>query len=841
MKTNNNYLFKNRNNDFDREWTFYPGFFNLFHSQNPENKGYRIVDLPHDFMIEKDVSADAASGPAMGYYKGGTGSYTKKFYVPSSFKDEIIYVYFDGVMGFAGIEINGAFVMKHHYGYTPFFVDITPYIDYDEENRITVNVNASAQPSSRWYSGAGIYRSVKLIHVPKLHIKPDGIYLHTDRISYEDNKPDKAFVTAEIEVCNHTDKRRIARVDLSADIFESEDKNTGIKTVHKNDSVSSFGTISIEPGSVSIARIRMTFDRPLLWDADNPNLYNVKVSVTEQCIFSTHPIDVDEFMTDTDSILFGIRTISVDSTNGLLINGKNVKLKGGCIHHDNGILGAVSLYDSEYRKILIHKQNGFNAVRTAHNPPSAELLRACDVLGIFVLDEAFDCFETFKQPGDYSMNFEENWREDIKSFMKRDRNHPSVIIWSTGNEIPERGGLGNGFRLATELADHVRNIDHTRPVTNAFCSFWSGLCDREQNDNPSEKDPAFLNKRSEPFVNNLDIVGYNYLDEKYADTVRDYPERVLVGTESFPKEIDKTWERVMSHSAVIGDFTWTSFDYIGEAGIGKSWYYEKGNEEAKKEAEKSVWAFESKFPWRLAADADFDINGNITPQGCFRRVVWGKDDTYIFTTDPAMNDQVEVLSLWGFESMYPSWNHERYEGEKVKVIVFSRAPKVVLYQDGEIAGTSECGPSCRYRAEFEIEYKPGILTAVSLDDTDKKISEASLKTTGKPSKIRLVPDKKSLRSDGKSLAYIMVEIVDENDLPVSKPDIKISVKTEGVVTLQGFGSAAPITDENYTKGVFKTYEGRALAAIRSGYEKGTAIVTFEAEGIGVASVEITVE
>lgn len=826
-----------RSSLINREWTFFRDKFNMYNYENPEGGSHRVVNLPHDFMIEGDVVADAVSGSAMGFYEGGLGCYTKQLYIPEEYKDELIYLYFDGVMGQTAVEVNGAFVKNHHYGYTPFFADITPYVDYGAYNRVTVDVNANMQPSSRWYSGAGIYRDVRLIHVPKLHIKGNGIYVYTQRISYKDGKADKAFIVAEVEVCNHTDRRRIARVDVTAAYKSAACKNDTSKNAAET-VVTRSGDICVEANSTAAARIRMTIDNPRLWDDIMPDLYDINVNMTEVGVFSTHLIEADNPMHDEDSTVFGIRTITADSTNGLLINNRPVKLKGGCVHHDNGILGAVSLYDSEYRKLRIHKESGYNAIRSAHNPPSTELLKACDELGIYVIDEAFDCFEAAKLSGDYSVFFKDCWKEDIEAFMKRDRNHPSVIIWSTGNEITERGGLGNGFTLANELASHMRQIDSTRLVTNAFCSFWSGLCDNEQKDNPSDKDPEFMERRSEPFVNNLDIVGYNYLDDKYCNTVKNYPERVLVGTESFPRMFDTIWANVMKYPAVIGDFTWTSYDYIGEAGIGKSFFYNKEDEEAKKKAEYMVTTFASEFPWRLAKDADFDINGNITPQGCFRRVVWGSTDTYLFSAAPDKYDMEEKVSLWGFDYIYPDWSWNGFEGKNIKVKVFSRADEVVLYLNDVEVGRKKCGSESHFTADFDITYNQGTLTAVSLDKNGQEISGASLSTTKKPCRIELKADKKELKTDGSSLAYIEALLVDEVGRLVQNMDTLMSAEVTGAATLAGFGSANPVTDENYTTGTFTSYRGKCMAVIRSGYEAGIATLTVRAKGYEDVSLDI---
>lgn len=820
-----------RNINLNREWIFIDGKFNYLHWNDAENKEkYKTVNLPHDFMIEGDVKEDALAGPAMGYYVGGMGSYTKIIDIPKEYEDEIVYLYFDGVMGLSNVEVNGAMIKNHHYGYTPFFVDITEYLDFGEENRITVNVNATMQPSSRWYAGAGIYRDVTLIHVPKIHVKCDGVYVHTERVAYERDEAKYAFVVAEAEVCNYTGKRKIVEAEVT--ITERDNKEN--VTVRSEQ-------ICINAGKTGKARIRMTIKNPKLWDDAEPNMYDVKVTVTEVGTFSTHLIAAAEPMRDEYETTFGIRTISADSTYGLLINNKPVILKGGCVHHDNGIMGAVSMYDNEYRKLKIHKENGFNAIRCAHNPPSAHMLKACDELGLYVMDEAFDCFETPKNLGDYGQFFNNEWKDDIEAFMKRDINHPSIIMWSTGNEIPDRGGLGNGFELATMLSEYMRSVDNTRLVTNAFCSFWGGLCDKEQVDNPSFKDDVYMEKRSEPFVNNLDIVGYNYLDEQYVYTAKNYPERVIIGTESFPKCIDTVWENVMKYPFVIGDFTWTSYDYIGEAGLGKSIFYDKDDEEAKKQAAKDVWSEQSQYPWRLSKDADFDINGVITPQGTYRKVVWGSDETFLYTASPDTYGLEEEVSLWGFNYVYPCYTYEGYEGKSLKVQVYTRAATAVLYLNDEEVARSEVSKETHYMANFDITYKPGKLVAVSLDECGNEISRAELATTGKASGIELVAEKDEIKADGNSLVYVEVRVVDNNGNIVYNTDVHMKAEVCGAGVLQAFGSANPITEENYTKGEFSSYQGRCMAVVRSGYDKGIITLKVTADGYADNTIEINVK
>ena len=555
--------------------------------------------------------------------------------------------------------------------------------------------------------------------------------------------------------------------------------------------------------------------------------------------------------TDEADVLFGIRTLSADARHGLRINGKTVKLKGGCLHHDNGILGAVSLYDAEYRKLSLLKELGFNAVRTTHNPPSSVFLEACDRLGMYVFDEAFDAWGIMKQPGDYNMFFETDWQKDLTAFIKRDRCHPSVIIWSTGNEIPERGGLGNGYTLASRLAGRVHSLDQSRPVSNGICSYWSGL-DDEETELEREKLKALMSGedsvlqnadsgaedlsweiRSEPFANGLDIVGYNYMEDRYPRDHELYPERVILGSENYPKEIGKRWPMVLSTDYVIGDFTWTAYDYIGEAGIGKTAFVEEGDPLIKT-GPFGLMSHTSAFPWRLANDADFDINGNLLPQGCYRSIVWGSEKTGLFSYDPACFGKTEVVSMWGFTDVSRSWNWKGYENRKISLVVFSNADEVELLVNQKSAGRKKAGEAPAVEQlplsfVFDTVYEPGEVTAISYKD-GREISRDSLRSTGTASRLVLNPEKTVIAADGHSLSYVSAVLTDAEGNIVPDEDILLEAAVTGNGELLGFGSGRPVTSENYSRGEFTSFRGRAMAVIRSGYEAGEITLTVKAPG-----------
>ena len=807
--------------------------------------GSRVVNLPHDYMIESDVYAEAPSQAASGYYNAGVAWYEKDIDIPADWANEQIFLRFDGAMMNITVEVNGDKACLQHYGYAPFEADITRYIYAGQKNRVIITVNPSMQPNSRWYSGAGLFRGVELVHTPKLHIAFGGLHGYTKKIEYKaDGEPETAYLQVSAEIKNECAENRVAEV-----VFALIRDDTG-ETVKTSKTVS-----QIEPLSVGTAYMTLTVDAPKLWSAEEPNLYRLQATVREKGTYKTHIVPIENPTEDSESVLFGIRTIEADVKHGLRVNGKTVKLKGGCLHHDNGVIGTVSLYDAEARKVRKLQEVGFNAIRTTHNPPSAALIEACDRLGMYVFDEVFDTWGMGKQPGDYNQYFETDWEKDVTAFVKRDRCHPSVIIWSTGNEITERGGLGNGYVWATKLAETFKKLDGSRPVSNGICSFWNGLDDymmaeqmrkaREraaggmQNADISGKGDLLWEEYTEAFANGMDIVGYNYMEGKYAQDHELFPERVILGSENYPKEVGQHWPMIEKTPWVIGEFTWTAWDYIGEAGIGKATFYEPGDSRIG-----NPWGMPSTYPWRTANDADFDITGAVRPQGVYRRMVFGSGETAVFSYDPKTFDKVETLSSWGFPGVYASWNWQGQEGKPVKVLAFSQAEEVELLLNGQSIGRAKAGEATVHDMPgaflFCIAYQPGTLEAVGFVG-GKEVSRGMLKTTGEPATLRLIPECSCLQADGQSLAYVWAEIVDENGLAVPDAAVKLTAEINGPAELLGFGSGNPITEENYTKGVFTSYQGRALAVLRSGCEQGEVKLTVKAEGFSEACLTLAVE
>ena len=814
----------------DEKWTFRRGMLDSLGMM--ENDPGVEVNLPHDGMISLPVSPEAPAGYDSGYFPGDTCNYTKMVFIPGEWADDCVGLQFDGAMMHTVVDVNGCKVAEHHYGYSPFYVDITDYVSFGEENRITINLNTGVQSSSRWYTGSGLFRGVVLCHSPKVHIQPDGVYVYTKEVA-----EDMAFLEAQVDIGNATGQNRLVKVTVA---LSKEENPVGDKTPEATVT----RVIQVNAGKQETARMAMHLNHPLLWDSDHPNLYEVKVTATDLGIYRTHFEAGKENSVDEETVLFGIRTITADAVRGLRINGKTVKLKGGCIHHDNGLLGAVSLYESEARKVMKLKEVGFNAIRTAHNPPSSALVEACDRLGMYLFDEAFDAWGMAKRPGDYSQYFKSLWKEDLAAFVRRDRVHPSVIMWSTGNEIPERGGLNNGYKLATELAEAIRKLDATRPISNGICSFWSGFDDymakgQDQSQNAKNNEKNAWETNTEPFTNGLDIVGYNYMEELYEKDHMMYPERVILGSENFPKEIGYRWPVVEALPYVIGDFTWTAWDYLGEAGIGKAVHVEPGDPLI----EKGSWAImpptTSPYPWRTANDADFDITGRMLPQGAYRSVVWGSEKTYLFSWHPSHYGKVEMVSMWGFPEVIPCWNYAGYEGKPVELVVFSNADEVELVLNGQtlerkaVVKDGEMPGSVRFRTIFT----PGKLEAVSYKNGNE-VSRDFLETSKAPFKLRVTPEKTTMYADGHDLIYVNIDVVDEEDRLVTDGVVELTASLEGGAALAGFGTGNPITEENYTDNQTVSFRGHATAIVRSGYEEGKTTLTISAEGMAAEQVTL---
>lgn len=805
----------------NRDWELIPGEPGNVPMMAPK---FRTVHLPHDYMIETDTMPEAGNGANGGFYPGGRMTYTKRLEIPADWVGQRVLIRFDGCAGLARVVVNGHVAGYHHYSYTPFSLEITPYLKFGGKNRLSVTVATDAAPNSRWYSGGGLYRHAELLVAPAVHLAPQPFYVHLDHMVNGD-----AFVTVETTVENHT----AAAADLWVSLSAAPETGKAPAAV---------GSIKVHlpAGGNAVARTVLCFENARIWDIDNPELYLIQGELTD-----------GRQVLDRADTLFGVREITVDARNGLRLNGRGLKLKGGCIHCDNGILGAASYYDSEYRKVLLHKRNGFNALRFAHNPVSCEMLEACDRIGMLVIDEAFDTWNMPKNFHDFSQFFAREGIGELEALVKRDRNHPCVAIWSIGNELPEQGGLSGGYQTSAQLAEVVRRLDPTRPVSGALCSFFNGLNDEDSgkfwqsmmasamknggslSNLDGEYGRAIWNDYTEAFAAPWDIVGYNYLNYHYDEAGERFPNRVIVCTESKPREFGEYWNDVLRLPYLIGDFEWTSHDYIGEAGIGKVLHPEPD-----KAAEATKTLYSAQYPWRTANAGDFDLCGFEKPQLAWKRIVWGSTETFLAVKDPRNYGKPELLGRYAWPECAHSWTWPVEEGAPVEVEVYSGAQEVELLLNGKSLGRQSAEGS----ATFRLTYQPGILEAVSYTG-GQEVSRDKLETAGPAVKLKatvdpLAPHGNVLPADGDALCFVKIEAVDENGLPVPWLECKANAGVDGAAVLVAFGTGRPCTEENYTKGETMLYQGKALAILRAGTEQGKARLTVEAQGLQPATVEI---
>lgn len=805
--------------DLNRDWALQAGEPSTLPGV-PAN--VRTVHLPHDYMIESDVDSGAKNGVGGGCYPGGLMSYTKLLEIPASWQGQRVLVRFDGCAGLAKIVVNGHVAAHHHYSYTPFCVDITPYLFFGRQNRLTVTAGTEHGSNSRWYSGGGLYRHVQLLHAPKVHIAVDGVYAHLDHLVNGD-----AFVIVETAVENHTGEDVHRWVSLTA---AAEDGKAPTATGNIR--------IFVPAGETAVCRTTLCFENAEIWDIDSPSLYTIHADLTD-----------GSAVTDTADTVFGVREITVDAKYGFRLNGRSIKLKGGCIHSDNGILGAASYYDSEYRKVKLHKDNGFNALRFAHNPVSSEMLEACDRLGMLVIDEAFDTWNMPKNYYDFSQFFGQEGMAELEAFVKRDRNHPCVAVWSIGNELPEQGGLSDGYRTSAALAEKVRSLDATRPVGGALCCFFNGLNDEESakfwqdvaqemaknGGNMANLDgeygKAIWADHTEAFCAPWDIVGYNYLPYHYEKTGKLFPNRVILATESKPRDFADYWAAVEKYSYLLGDFEWTSHDYIGEAGIGKVVY---ADPEQVQQASRRL--NRTQYPWRLANCGDFDLCGFPKPQLAFKRIVWGSKETYLAVHNPCHPGKAALLDRYAWWDCGHSWTWPTEPGTPVEVEVYSSADEVELILNGASLGRVPA----KIKTHFNLTYQPGTLEAVSYTD-GKEVSRDRLVSAGIPAALKLTPEKTDICADGESLCFVKVEAVDAQGNPVPYVEETVTAEVDGAAVLAAFGTGRGCTEENYTTGRIPLYKGTALAILRASTEAGTAILRVSADGLHSAAIALKVQ
>ena len=728
--------------------------------QFTHNGKTQSVDLPHDWDIFEGPNAGkGATGTGGGWFEAGKGEYRKKFRVESlELRDKLVKLHFEGVYQKAEVYVNGQKAGQHHYGYTPFTVDVTPYLYKDKrENEVVVKVDNSEQPNCRWYSGSGIYRHVWLETMPTLHIAENGIFITTPEVN-----ADKAQVQVDVTVQNESQADRNATVVVgSAQLM-----------------------VAVKAGESKTVSTTIFVKNPHLWSPESPTLYEAKVELKEAGT-----------VIDNATAKYGIRSFSFDVENGFILNGKKVLINGACVHHDDGVLGAMAFDDAEIRKVRQMKEAGFNLIRTSHNPTTRAFLNACDSLGMLVIDEAFDGWRTQKNPYDYSTVIDSCYREDIRAMVQRDRNHPSVISWSIGNEVIERKDIRVVY-TARQMKQAILEWDQTRPVTEALCA-W---------DNDWEI--------YDPHAEVLDVVGYNYMIFKHASDHERDPKRIMWQTESYPRDAFKNWAVVNDFPYVVGDIVWTGLDYLGESAIGRYYY------EGEKPGEH--W-FDGGFPeWHGAYCGDVDITGWRKPISHYREMLWNKDTPlYMAVKEPNGYYGDIKTTMWSVWPTWESWTWPGWEGKPIEVEVYTKAPEVKLYLNDQLIDTKQVSRETEFKAVFTVPYKAGTLRA----EADGK--SVTLKTAGEPARLRLTPDRTVMAADGQSLTFVTVEVIDKNGWVCPNTPIDCEAIVKGQGQLLAFASADLKDTEPYTSPHVKTWKGRALLVVRSTQQKGSVSVSIK--------------
>lgn len=810
---------------FNTGWTVKSGVEDPFGALFGSGLPGTTVTLPHDAMIYEQRDSNVPAGSQCGYYPVKSYTYQKAFVAPNEWNGQKTLLEFEGVQCRAMVYLNGEVVANHNNGYVGFFADLTPFLRYGQENIVKV-LALNEERSSRWYPGSGIYRDVWLWQSGEVSFTPEKQRITT--VSIEENY---AVLRLGGQVDNASKQGKKLRLDA---IIRTGTGQTVTRTEHQ---------LAVNAGSSTKWHTTVTVDTPQCWSIENPQLYRCVLKLFE-----------GEILIDETEETFGIRTLSLDARKGLRINGQAVKLKGACIHHDNGIIGAASFYDAEKFRIRKLKEAGFNAIRSAHNLAGKALLRACDELGMLVMDEFSDMWNQPKNSSDGAMNFAANWQQNVEGMIDKDYNHPSVILYSTGNEIPEIGRLSGGVQNH-KIAEEIRRLDPTRYSTIGISGFLAVTDDmhlfaaampqpQEQQESAGgseemnriaggtqqEMMDAFsvsdiLTNRIEVAASAVDVVGYNYLTTRHVFEHQLHPDRVVVGSETYPPEIARLWKIVRKNPHVIGDFTWTGFDYIGEAGIGV--YHYESNKQAQ------GW-----YPDRLAYCGDIDLNGTRRPISYLRQIAFGQRTApFIAVERVDKYGKPYDSNNWKYPDCIDSWTFPGYENKPARVRVLAGCEEVELFLNGASLGRRAVGEKEALTAIFEITYQPGELTAVGYDRA-VEVGRMTLKTAARATKVLACADRDVLFADGQSLAFVTVDLVDDAETWNRWQEKTITVRVEGAGILQGFGSAAPSAEGSYQALSWNTWDGRVMAVIRSTLETGDIRITFSTPGFADAVVKL---
>ncbi|WP_081624165.1 glycoside hydrolase family 2 TIM barrel-domain containing protein [Arthrobacter sp. 135MFCol5.1] len=787
------------------------------------------VTLPHDAMLYEKRDPATANGYHTGFYPGGVYRYSKTFTAPQAWRRQHVVIEFEGVYMRSEVYLNGVLIGGRPSGYAEFQVILDDQLKYGEENLLEVVANNPSGPNSRWYSGSGIYRPVNLLVGPRLHIDSSGVQLRT--VGLEGTK---ATIHARATITNEDIKAQRSKLTLT---LRGPDRDEFSATSQE---------VVTQPGTSAVHDLEFVLDGAHLWSPEHPHLYKVLAELA-----SNSGLDTAE---DT----FGIRLITVDAHQGLQINGATIKLRGGCIHHDNGIIGAHTLEAAEERRIRILRDAGYNAIRSAHNAVSRATLRACDKLGMLVMDELGDEWWRPKSRDGFSRHFLEWWQRDLDALIAKDYNHPSVIMYSIGNEIGEIS-TDQGKALGYDMAAHARATDPGRLTTNGVNVFLSFIAPKEDTkvesqtvetkekaDDP-EKTIATLNflmgafekltplllrlpqaeSRTRDAQFALDVAGYNYGHDRWVRDTKRYPNRVIVGTETTPSTTATLWSLINAMPNVIGEFVWTAWDYVGEAGIATQQY----------DSPRKLF---QPYPALLAGAPIIDITGYRQPWSYYNEIVWGLSKGPSLAVHPLNHaGQKRTKNNWRPTDAVRSWSWSGYEGVKAEVDVYADAHRVDLHLNDKLIATRKIKAKDQFRCTFSMPYTPGKLTATAYDKSGNIVGSDTLASAGPETLLRATAETDEAKADGADLVYVNVELTDNNGVLKPLADRPVTVSVEGEGTLLGFGSANPATPEELSSPIHSTYQGRAQAVIRTTTRPGGITLTVNAEGMAQTTIKIT--
>lgn len=776
---------------FDFDWKFVNGEQPGAEHPQFDDSAWQLLDVPHDFSIEQPFDSINKSGGGGGFAYGGIGWYRKQFSLDKGDEGKKVFILFDGVYRNSEVWINGHYLGIRPYGYSSFYYDLTPHLNSaGETNVLAVKVNTTNQPNSRWYTGAGIYRHVWLIKKEQLRIDQWGVFAHTKKSDHN-----LAEIDVAVEIIN--DFAREKKCDVITTLYNEQGEKI----------TTTSSTLTIQSGDTIVLSQNLLVKQPKLWSTNTPNLYQLKVELKSNGKFT------DQYITS-----FGIRTFHFDPDKGFFLNGEHLRLKGVNNHHDGGPLGAACMDYTHERQLAILKEMGCNAIRISHNPPSPELLQMADKLGFVVINEIFDEWLDGKTPFGYSSHFMEWYQRDVANWVRRDRNHASVIAWSIGNEVYEQWNPTKGPMVVKMLIDAAGTYDKTRPFT-AGCNVIPAV-------------------NESGFGELLGIVGYNYQEAMYEQDHARFPNRIIYGSETTPYPYQPgdcsqmhsytDWVTSITAEFVAGEFLWTGFDYIGEAGIGD---VGTGCE---------PWNQWPGWPWRGASCGVVDMCGFEKAGFWFRKALWSNEPMVYLAvqTDPSAKNR-EVVPFWGWPKVEHHWNHNM-EDEILTVHVYTNVPDVELFINDTSFGSKHWDINNEAFLTWEVPYKKGVIKAVGKTATGISV-ENKIQTAGEVAKIQITADRPVLKANRQDLSYITVQLLDADNIPVPFANNLIEFEVSGMGKLAGVGNGNQMSHTSLKGTKMETFLGKCLAIVQSGDKPGEIKITAKSENIPSQTIAISVQ